>query len=111
MDWTTWINTIVGVIGIIVGVIGWRNLSAAMKVKNSVKADTVQQAQIIQNGLDAYAVVRLSRETTQEELKRVIETLQPQWEELNDLVDKKVNSALDERIVTNEEFEEWLKEI
>ena len=111
MDWTTWINTIVGVIGIIVGVIGWRNLSAAMKIKNSVKADTVQQAQIIQNGLDAYAVVRLSRETTQEELKRVIETLQPQWEELNDLVDKKVNSALDERIVTNEEFEEWLKEI
>lgn len=111
MDWTTWINTIVGVIGIIVGVIGWRNLSAAMKIKNSVKADTVQQAQIIQNGLDAYAVVRLSRETTQEELKRVIETLQPQWEELNDLVDKKVNSALDDRIVTNEEFKEWLKEI
>lgn len=112
MDWVTWINTGVGIIGIIVGIIGWRSLSTATKIKNSVKADVVQQAQVIHNGLDDYAVIRLSRETTQEELKKVIETLQqPQWEELYDIVDEKVNSVLDERIVGNKEFEEWLKEI
>lgn len=82
MDATT-LNTIVGIIGIIVGIIGavvgiigLNCVTNAVKIKNSIKADTVQQAQIIHNGLDDYAVIRLSRETTQEELKKVIESLQ-----------------------------------
>ena len=75
MDWVTWINTGVGIVGIIVGSIGWKSLSAAAKIKNSIKANTVQQVQVINNGLDAYAVIRLSQETTQEELKRIIESL------------------------------------
>ena len=37
MDWVTWINTSVGVVGIVVGIIGWRSLSAATKIKNSIQ--------------------------------------------------------------------------
>lgn len=98
MDATT-LNTIVGIIGavvgiagIVVGVIGWKSLSAATKIKNSAKADngaTIQQAQVIHNGLDDYAVIRLSRETTQEELQKVIAELRPAiWEELDDVSEK-----------------------
>ena len=85
MDATT-INTIVGIIGIVVGIIGaiigiigWKSLSTATKISNKAKADngaTVQQAQIIHNGLDDYAVIRLSKETTQEELQRMVDSLQ-----------------------------------
>ena len=76
MEWVTWINTGVGIIGIIVGIIGWKSLSAATRIKNSVKAENVQQAQIIHNGLDDYAVIRLTKETTQEELERILKDLQ-----------------------------------
>ncbi len=85
MDATT-LNTIVGIVGIVVGIIGaiigiigWKSLATATKISNKAKADngsTVQQAQIIHNGLDDYAVIRLSRETTQEELQRMVEALQ-----------------------------------
>ena len=115
MNWVTWINTAVGIIGIIVGIIGWKSLSAATKIKNSIKtgdASNIQQAQVIHNGLDDYAVNRLSRETTQEELKKAIELLQPMsWGELDDMVTERVNQTLDERIATTEEIEEMLKEI
>lgn len=76
MEWVTWINTGVGIIGIIVGIIGWKSLSAATRIKNSVKAENVQQAQIIHNGLDDYAVIRLTKETTQEELESILKDLQ-----------------------------------
>ena len=79
MNWVTLINTAVGIIGIIVGIIGWKSLSAATKIKNSIKtgdASNIQQAQVIHNGLDDYAVIRLSRETTQEELKKAKVTTQ-----------------------------------
>ncbi len=76
MEWVTWINTGVGVIGIIVGIIGWKSLSAATRIKNTIKAENVQQAQIIHNGLDDYAVIRLTKETTQEELERILKDLQ-----------------------------------
>ena len=69
---------------------------------------------ILQGGLslDDYAVIRLSRETTQEELKKAIELLQPMsWGELDDMVTERVNQTLDERIATTEEIEEMLKEI
>ena len=72
------VGAIVGIIGIIVGIIGLKNVTTAIKIKNSIKADTVQQAQIIHNGLDDYAVIRLSRETTQEELKKIYELLAEQ---------------------------------
>ena len=89
MEWVTWINTGVGIIGIVVGIIGWKSLSTATKIKNTIKADkaaTVQQAQVINNGLDSYAVIRLTRETTKEELQKAIADLQPLvWEDLDDM--------------------------
>lgn len=74
-DVVTWVNTLVGIIGIVVGIIGWKSLNAAIKIRNSLNASdssTIQQAQIITNGLDSYAVIRLSRDTTREELQKVI---------------------------------------
>ena len=102
MEWVTWINTGVGIIGIVVGIIGWKSLSTATKIKNTIKADkaaTVQQAQVINNGLDSYAVTRLTRETTKEELQKAIADLQPLvWEDLDDMSEK-VNA-------TNEQVKE-----
>ena len=102
MEWVTWINTGVGIIGIVVGIIGWKSLSTAAKIKNTIKADkaaTVQQAQVINNGLDSYAVIRLTRETTKEELQKAIADLQPLvWEDLDDMSEK-VNA-------TNEQVKE-----
>ena len=74
-DIATWLNTLVGVIGIIVGIIGWKSLSAAVKIRNNLNASggsTIQQAQVISNGLDDYAVIRLSRDTTKEELQKIV---------------------------------------
>ena len=84
MDATT-LNTIVGIIGIvvgvigaIVGVIGWNSITTANNIKNRAKADngaTIQQAQTIHNGMDSYAVIRLSKDTTQEELARLVKEI------------------------------------
>lgn len=79
-EWSTIINTGVGIIGIIVGIIGWKSLSSATKIKNSIKGvnnSTVQQAQTItvNNGLDTYAVIKLSQETTQEELTEIVKRI------------------------------------
>lgn len=115
MDWVTWINTgvgiigiIVGIIGIIVGIIGWKSLSTAVKIKNSIKtgdASNIQQAQIIHNGLDDYAVIRLSRETTREELERVLE-------EITEITEEDINKLFEERIQpTNDKIESLEAEI
>ena len=100
MEWVTWINTGVGIIGIVVGIIGWKSLSTATKIKNTIKADkaaTVQQAQVINNGLDSYAVIRLTRETTKEELQKAIADLQPLvWEDLDDTQLRNNQSTYDE---------------
>ncbi|MGM9607270.1 MAG: hypothetical protein ACI3XJ_07175 [Oscillospiraceae bacterium] len=84
MDPTT-LNTIVGIvgsavglIGIVVGIIGGKNISDAKKIKNSIHANngaSVQHAQIINNGMDSYAVIRLSKETTQAEMEAVVRDL------------------------------------
>lgn len=76
----TWINTLVGIIGIVVGIIGWKSLSTATKIVNKVNAKNigqVQNAQVINNsnGLDSYAVIRLTRDTTKEELQKIIDDL------------------------------------
>lgn len=78
MDFATWLNTIVGIIGIIVGIIGWKSLDTAIKIKNSVSANNgakVQQAQIIHNGLEDYAVIKLAKETTKEDIEKILKTI------------------------------------
>lgn len=79
-DWSTLINTAVGVIGIIVGIIGAMSLNEAIKIKNSVKNaenSIINQAQeiTVNNGMDTYAVIKLTKETTKEQLVEVIERL------------------------------------
>ena len=56
----------------------WKSLSAAVKIRNNLNASggsTIQQAQVISNGLDAYAVIRLSRDTTKEELQKIVDEI------------------------------------
>lgn len=95
-EWSTIINSGVGIIGIIVGIIGWRSLSSATKIRNSIKNvqnSTVQQAQTItvNNGLDTYAVIKLSKETTQEELTEIVKRINDTEVKLSS-VEKKVDN-------------------
>ena len=76
-EWLAVINTIIGAIGVVVGIIGARSLHTAIKIKNSinnVQNSTIQQAQTItmNNGMDTYAVIKLSRDTTQAELTKIV---------------------------------------
>jgi hypothetical protein len=76
----TIINSGIGIIGIVVGIIGWRSLKFATKIRNDVKNvnnSTVQQAHTltVNNGLDSYAVIKLSKETTKEELINIVELI------------------------------------
>ncbi|MEN6349516.1 MAG: hypothetical protein ABFD08_09020 [Syntrophomonas sp.] len=95
-EWSTIINTSVGIIGIIVGIIGWKSLSSATNIKNSIKGlnnSTIQQAQTItvNNGLDTYAVIKLSQETTQEELTEIVKRINDAETKLS-TVEKKIDS-------------------
>ncbi|HRY78581.1 MAG TPA: hypothetical protein P5154_07455, partial [Candidatus Izemoplasmatales bacterium] len=74
-EWLGVIGIMVGLIGIVVGIIGGRSLSISRSMNNTIrnpKNSTVQQAQTINIGLDSYAVIKLSKETTQEELQSII---------------------------------------
>lgn len=78
MDATT-INTIVGIVGIIcsmvgivVGIIGWKSLTTTTKIYNKAQANngsTVQQAQSIYNGLSAPDVVEITDKKIDEKTK------------------------------------------
>ena len=71
------IGIVVGIIGIIVGIIGVKCL-AANKTKNIVRDandSTINQAQVIYTGLDAYAVIKLTQDTTKSELVEIIDRL------------------------------------
>lgn len=77
------ISDVIGIIGIIVGILGIVLSGIGIKclmIANSnkiqqVKDSNIQQAQIINNGLDTYAVIKLTKETTQEELENLIRRL------------------------------------
>ena len=104
------INTVVGIIGIIVGIIGGKALSAANKNRSKIKNannSTIQQAQIINNGLDSYAVIKLSQETTQEELANIIERINNAERKLDETVNNIENSP---KIFTRKDSPENPKE-
>lgn len=73
-----WLNTavgiagmIVGIIGIVVGIIGGKSLKSAIDIKNIIKAgnvENVQQAKTIYNGLSPLEVI----ETAQKEVKTIL---------------------------------------
>lgn len=78
MNWITWLNTGVGIVGIVVGIIGLKNICYAKRIVNKFTASdnaTIQQATVIHNGLDGYEVVKLSEETTKSIIKEVVEEL------------------------------------
>jgi hypothetical protein len=79
-------KNILDVVGIVVGIIGGIELHTANKIKNIVKNvnnSTIQQAQTItihnENGMDTWAVIKLSRETTQEELQKELKEIISQF--------------------------------
>ena len=107
------IGSIVGIIGTIVGIIGAKCLSQAVKIKNNAKAGDnshIQQAQIMNIGMDSYAVIRLSRETTKEELEKLIANIHPVvWEELDDAVTEKMKKTNDDVSRLNERLDKMPK--
>ena len=77
-DWIGIIGLAVGVIGVIVGIIGCFSLSKANKLKaKEISNSTINQAEtmIVNNGVDTYAVIKIAKDTTQEELKGIIDNL------------------------------------
>ncbi len=68
----------VGVIGVIVGIIGCFCLSKANKLKaKTIQNSTINQAEtmIVNNGVDNYAIIKIAKDVTQEELRGISETL------------------------------------
>ena len=77
-DWIGIIGLAVGLVGVVVGIIGCLNLSKANKLKTKkISNSTINQTEtmIVNNGLDNYAVIKLARDTTKEELQEITETL------------------------------------
>ena len=77
-DWIGIWSLIVGVVGAVVGIIGCLNLSKANKIAaKCITNSKITQAEtlIVNNGVDTYAVIKIARETTQEELKNIVDNL------------------------------------
>lgn len=77
-DWIGIWSLIVGVVGAVVGIIGCLNLSKANKISaKCITNSKITQAEtlIVNNGVDTYAVIKIAKETTQEELKNIVDNL------------------------------------
>lgn len=84
------IGIIVGLIGVIVGLVGIYSLSITNKGKirnRDVNNSSIQQGTIINNGLDSYAVIKLTKDITKEELESVIKKLNKQDNEIESIKD------------------------
>lgn len=72
------ISLIVGVVGVVVGIIGCCCLTKANKLKvEEINNSTINQADtlIVNNGVDTYAVIKIAKDITQEELKGFTDSL------------------------------------
>ena len=110
MEWVTWLNTGVGIIGIIVGVIGWKSLSTAMKITNTIKASngaTVYQAKTINQGISEDTVRLIAKDMTKEEMCQLIIRLIP----IHTDDDNCVGNRLRNGTVTADDFHKILDEI
>lgn len=95
-EWSAIVGIVVSIIGIVVGTIGAKSLSVANKTKNSinkVSGSTVNQAQnlTVNNGLDSYAVIKLAKDVTQEELKEIVKRIDSDIEKIKKIKDKPPN--------------------
>jgi hypothetical protein len=71
-------SLVVGIVGVVVGIIGCFCLSKANKLKaKDIHNSTINQADtmIVNNGADTYAIIKIAKGVTQEELKSITETL------------------------------------
>lgn len=117
MDWVTWLNTGVGiigiiatVIGIIVGVVGWNSLKAATEINNKAKAgkgSTINQGNTYNYGVSEETVRLIAKELTQEEMCEMIIRLIP----INTDDENCIGNRLRNNKVTAEDFHKILDEI
>jgi hypothetical protein len=88
------IGSIASIIGIVVGVIGCLCLSKANKINaRSIEASTINQAEniiTINNNLDTYALIKIAKDITKEELSSIVERLSVTAENIS-RVDAKLN--------------------
>lgn len=86
MDPTT-VNTVVGIIGIIstaigiiIGIIGGKNYVLAKQIKNELIAERamIQQAQIIQNGLTAEDIIKVLKNSNEDEWNKIVQYIEEQ---------------------------------
>ena len=110
MEWVTWLNTIVGIIGIIVGIIGCKNLSMAIKINNTIKADngaTVYNADTINQGVSENTVRLIAKDLTKEEMCQLIIRLIP----INTDNEDCIGNMLRKGTITSEIFDRIIDEI
>jgi len=88
------ISIALGVVGIIVGIIGCLNLSKANKLTSKEITDsTIQQAESITTinyGADTYAMIKIAKDVSKEEMEKIIEQVLKAQNEIED-VRKTVN--------------------
>lgn len=71
-------SLIVGIVGVVVGMIGCFCLSKSNKLRaKEIRDSTINQADtmIVNNGADTYAIIKIAKDVTQEELRSITETL------------------------------------
>lgn len=101
-EWSTNVNTIVGIIGVIVGiigivvgVIGGKSLYVATNISNKAKntQGNLNQAEniYIHNGLDDYAVIKLTKDTTEKELLETVKKISENENRLREAEEKLAN--------------------
>lgn len=77
-DWVGLIGLIASVIGVVVGIIGLRCLSKANSIKaRNITSSSINQAEtlIVNNGPDTYAVIKIAKDVTQQELQGITDSL------------------------------------
>ena len=117
MDWVTWLNTGVGIIGIVatiigivVGVIGWSSLKAATEINNKAKAgkgSTINQGNTYNYGVSEETVRLIAKELTREEMCELIIRLIP----INTDDENCIGNRLRNNKVTAEDLHKILDEI
>lgn len=82
-EWLGIIGIVLSVVSIIVGLCAHSKLNkfSARDIKNSTIAQG-ENVTIINNGTDAYAIVKIAKDVTQEEIKKLAERLESIKEEV-----------------------------
>ena len=110
MDLVTWINTIVGIIGIAVGIIGWNSLKAATEINNKAKAgkgSTINQGNTYNYGVSEETVRLITKDMTKEEMCQLIIRLVPIFTDNENCIGNRLRNGT----VTSDDFDKIINEI